>query len=173
MPVVPICRVLTEHGCKIDPSTFYAEVKRAPCARAIRDVEVLVQIRRVHEGSRGGLYGVSKVYHQLRRENVLVQGTPVARCTVECLMRWHGLKGVHQPSAPGSPTRPARGRTESSNTSAGQLSDSVTPPTNAAGYAGPAHAPNGVRHPEPGHHAPTNSEEPSIRPLNVGVCIAV
>ncbi|AZI58394.1 hypothetical protein EH165_09825 [Nakamurella antarctica] len=71
-------------------------MKRAPCARAIRDVEVLAQIRRVHEGSRGGLYGVLKVYHQLHRENVLVQGTPVARCTAERLMRLHGLKGVHR-----------------------------------------------------------------------------
>ena len=70
--VEPICRVLTQHGCKIAPSTYYAARHRAPSARTRRDELVLVEVRRVHKASRGGLYGSLKVYHQLRREKVLV-----------------------------------------------------------------------------------------------------
>ena len=94
--VAPICRVLTEHGCQIAPSTYYAARNRPRSARAVRDEEVLVQVRRVHTASRGGLYGVLKVYHQLRRENILVGGTRIARCTVARVMREHGLKGVRR-----------------------------------------------------------------------------
>ena len=92
--VEPICRVLTEHGCKIAPSTYYAAIKRPPSARALRDEKVLIEIRRVHYAARGGLYGAEKVWRQLARENVTVDGFPVARCTVERLMRANGLVGV-------------------------------------------------------------------------------
>ncbi len=91
--VEPICKVLTEHGAKIAPSTYYAARDRPPSARASRDELVLVEIRRVHTAS-GGRYGARKVYHQLRREAVLVDGSAVARCTVERLMTEHGLRGV-------------------------------------------------------------------------------
>jgi putative transposase len=47
-----------------------------------------VKIRHVH-AEHFGVYGVRKLWHQLRR-----QGIPVARCTVERLMRELGLKGV-------------------------------------------------------------------------------
>jgi len=86
--VEPICRVLSEHGCQIAPSTYWAAVKRPPCSRALRDAELLVQIRRVHE-SNYGVYGVRKVWRQLNRE-----GINVARCTVERLMGRAGLHGV-------------------------------------------------------------------------------
>jgi putative transposase len=92
--VEPICRVLTQHGCKIAPSTYYAARNRVPSARVRRDELVLVEVRRVHKASRGGLYGSLKVYHQLRREKVLVEGSPVARCTIERLMHDAGLRGV-------------------------------------------------------------------------------
>jgi putative transposase len=94
--VEPICRVLTEHGCKIAPSTYYAARGREPSARARRDEQVLVEVRRVHQASRGGLYGSRKVYHQLRREGVMVEGRPVARCTVERVMKDAGLQGVRR-----------------------------------------------------------------------------
>jgi len=55
--VVPICRVLTEHGCPIVPSTYYAGRKRRPCARQVRDEFVLDEVCRVHKASRGGFYG--------------------------------------------------------------------------------------------------------------------
>ena len=94
--VAPICRVLTEHGVPIAPETYYARRRRPRSARAGRDERVLVEIVRVHTAARGGLYGARKVYHQLRREGVLVDGTAVARCTVERLMRTHGLVGVRR-----------------------------------------------------------------------------
>ncbi len=94
--VVPIGRVLTEHGCPIAPSTYYAARSRARSARAVRDELVLDEVCRVHQASRGGLYGARKVYHQLRREGVTVEGSPVARCTVERLMKAAGLKGVRR-----------------------------------------------------------------------------
>ncbi len=86
--VEPICRVLSGHGCQIAPSTYYAAVKRPACARAVRDAELLVQIRRVHADNYG-VYGARKVWRQLHRE-----GITVARCTVERLMRQYGLHGV-------------------------------------------------------------------------------
>jgi len=94
--VAPICRVLTAHGCQIAPSTYYAARDRERSARAFRDELALAEIVRVHEGARGGLYGRRKVYHQLRREGVLVDGRPVAMCTIERLMRTHGLHGVRR-----------------------------------------------------------------------------
>jgi putative transposase len=85
--VEPICRSLG-----IAPSTYYAVKARqaSPSARALRDAELLLEIRRVHERSRG-LYGARKVWLQLRRE-----GVAVARCTVERLMARHGLEGVRR-----------------------------------------------------------------------------
>ena len=89
--VEPICRVLSQHGCQIAPRTYYAAKTRPPSRRAVRDVELLVEIRRVHAASRGGLYGARKVHAQLARE-----GVRVARCTVERLMRSAGLHGVRR-----------------------------------------------------------------------------
>ena len=92
--VAPICRVLSEHGCPIAPQTYYGALRGPPSARAVRDEQVLTQIRRVHEAS-NGLYGARKVYHQLRRDGG-VGGVPVARCTVQRLMREAGLRGVRR-----------------------------------------------------------------------------
>jgi len=90
--VQPICRVLTEHGCKIAPSTYYAARSRAASARSISDGALLVEIKRVHSDPNigRGLY-VAKVWHQLRRENIVA-----ARCTIERLMRLAGLQGVRR-----------------------------------------------------------------------------
>lgn len=89
--VEPMCRVLSQHGVPIAPSTYYAAKARPPSARALRDAELLVEIRRVHFEVGRGLYGARKVWHQLRRE-----GTEVARCTVERLMRAEGLQGARR-----------------------------------------------------------------------------
>jgi putative transposase len=80
--------VLTDAGAKIAPSTYYAARTRPPSARAVRDQELLAEIRRVHRDNYG-VYGARKVWRQLHRE-----GMPVARCTVERLMRADGLAGV-------------------------------------------------------------------------------
>ena len=86
--VEPICKVLP-----IAPSTYHehaarrANPSRLP-ARAQRDAELQVEIRRVFEEN-FCVYGVRKVWHHLRRE-----GVPIARCTVARLMRGMGLAGV-------------------------------------------------------------------------------
>jgi len=88
--VEPICRVLSEHGCKIAPSTYYEAARRAPSARAVRDEQLKAAISRVH-AENYGVYGARKVWLALNR-----QGTPAARCTVERLMRELGLAGARR-----------------------------------------------------------------------------
>ena len=83
--VEPICQVLP-----IAPSTYYDAKSRLPSARALRDEELKVEIRRVYEEN-FGVYGVRKVWRQLHRE-----GVAVARCTVARLMRELGLEGVRR-----------------------------------------------------------------------------
>jgi putative transposase len=77
----------------IAPSTYHerAAQRRDPgrlSKRAKRDEVLKVAVRRVYEAN-FGVYGVRKLWRQLRREQV-----QVARCTVERLMRKMGLKGV-------------------------------------------------------------------------------
>jgi len=86
--VEPICKVLP-----IAPSTYHAHAaKRADpaklSARAKRDVSLKVEVRRV-VAENFEVYGVRKVWRQLRRE-----GFDIARCTVERLMRNMDLRGV-------------------------------------------------------------------------------
>jgi putative transposase len=81
--VEPICRVL-----QVAPSTYYATKARPPSTRAVRDSELVVEIRRVH-AENYSVYGADKVWTQLNRED-----TRVARCTVERLMRQEGLRGA-------------------------------------------------------------------------------
>ena len=86
--VEPICRVL-----QIAPSGYYehraraADATRRP-ARTQRDATLREAVRRVWEAHRR-VYGVRKVWRQLRRE-----GHAVARCTVARLMRAEGLRGI-------------------------------------------------------------------------------
>ncbi|MCS3845019.1 IS3 family transposase [Microbacterium sp. AK031] len=91
--VEPICRVLTEHGVKIAPSSYYAFKKRPASARAVSDAELVVQIERVFWDRKlgRGISGVRKVWRLLAREGVIV-----ARCTVERLMRQQGLRGIRR-----------------------------------------------------------------------------
>jgi putative transposase len=85
--VEPICRVLTEHGCKIAPNTYWVARKRPPSKRARRDAELRVEIQRVYDANMF-VYGADKIWAQLNDE-----GIRVARCTVERLMRVMGLVG--------------------------------------------------------------------------------
>ena len=57
------------------------------CVRAKRDELLMSKIERVWHASIE-VYGADEVWRQLRRE-----GTTVARCTVERLMRSLGLRG--------------------------------------------------------------------------------
>ena len=88
--VEPICKVL-----QIAPSGYrrHAALRREPhrrCARAQRDEALAPQIERVWQTNMQ-VYGADKVWRQLARE-----GTAVARCTVERLMRRQGLRGVRR-----------------------------------------------------------------------------
>ena len=40
--------MLTEFGCQIAPSTYYAALSRPKSAREVRDEELVVEIRRVY-----------------------------------------------------------------------------------------------------------------------------
>ncbi len=81
-------------AARLPQAPNYAARTRGPSARARRDLLVMIEIKRVHQASRGGLYGARKIYQQLLRENILVEDQPVARCTIERLMRNAGLQGV-------------------------------------------------------------------------------
>lgn len=86
--VEPICKVLP-----IAPSTYYlhaarrADPAKVP-ARVQRDEQLCADIQRVWDENRQ-VYGVRKVWRQLRRESIAV-----ARCTVARLMGRLGLRGV-------------------------------------------------------------------------------
>ena len=86
--VEPICKVLP-----IAPSTYHAHVakRRDPAnlsARARQDAALKIEVRRVFDQN-FSVYGVRKVWRQLKRE-----GVDVARCTVSRLMRDMGLQGI-------------------------------------------------------------------------------
>ena len=92
--VEPICRVLTDAGTKIAPSTYYAHRTRPPSARSLSDAATTREIEKVHEDN-FGVYGARKVHAELRR-----QGHPVARCTVARLMQAAGLRGISRAKGP-------------------------------------------------------------------------
>ena len=92
--VEPICKVLTEAGTKIAPSTYYAAKTRPPSARAVSDAATTEVIAQVH-AENYGVYGVRKVHAELNR-----QGHRVARCTVHRLMRAAGLRGISRAKGP-------------------------------------------------------------------------
>jgi transposase InsO family protein len=86
--VEPICKVL-----QIAPSTYYAHAARQadPQRRSQRsktDDVLITHVERVWNEN-FQVYGVRKVWRQLRRERF-----DVARCTVERLMKRLGLRGV-------------------------------------------------------------------------------
>ena len=95
--VEPICRVLTEHGVQIAPSTYYAARNRPPSARAVRDERCWPRSARVHADRElgRGLYGARKVWHQLRRGGGVAVGRWRA-APVERLMRAAGLRGARR-----------------------------------------------------------------------------
>ena len=81
--VEPICREL-----QVAPSSYYAARSRPLSARRVRDEALKVKLQHVH-AEQFGVYGARKLWRQLHRE-----GIPVARCTVERLMRELSRSGV-------------------------------------------------------------------------------
>ena len=83
-----ICRVLP-----IAPSTYYRtkDLESCPEKRSLRsqhDDYYISEIKRIWQDSKCR-YGARKVWQQMKAD-----GLQVARCTVERLMRQHGLQGV-------------------------------------------------------------------------------
>ena len=87
--VEPICTVLTEHGVKIAPSTYYEARKWAPSRRALRDAEVIALIATARQHRFTARFGARKMWLHLRGS-----GHDVARCTVERLMTQQGWAGA-------------------------------------------------------------------------------
>jgi putative transposase len=81
--VEPICRVL-----EVAPSVYYACKARPPSARAIRDAQLKVEIKRVYKAN-FEVYGAEKIWRQLAREGIQTGRDRVAR-----LMRELGIRGV-------------------------------------------------------------------------------
>ena len=86
--VEPICKAV-----QIAPSTYYAHAAKQAdpelrSRRAKTDEALLPQVQRVWSEN-FEVYGVRKVWRQMRREQF-----PVARCTVQRLMNRLGLRGV-------------------------------------------------------------------------------
>jgi transposase InsO family protein len=83
--VEPICAQLP-----IAPQTYYAYKSRLPSTRSLRDEYLRGEILRVFDENYR-VYGAEKIWWQLNRE-----GIPVARCTVERLMRCAGIRGARR-----------------------------------------------------------------------------
>jgi putative transposase len=90
--VESICTVLAELGAPIAPSTYYdaRRAAREPSPRWEREAWLAGEVAQVH-AENYGVYGARKVWAQLNRE-----GVDVARCTIERLMRDHGLAGARR-----------------------------------------------------------------------------
>ena len=89
--------MLSEHGVTIAPRTFYAWAVRAPSKRSLWDATITEVLAGYYEPDEHGrrkpesLYGSLKMWAHLQRE-----GIPVAKSTVERLMRRHGWQGVRR-----------------------------------------------------------------------------
>jgi putative transposase len=108
--VEPICAALRAEGIAVAPSGYYAHKQRQPSRRALSDAALSETIEATFWGrDKGrGVYGARKMLAQLRRDGVTgLEGRPVARCTVERLMRELGLRGVRR-GQPVITTRPDR-----------------------------------------------------------------
>jgi len=82
--------VLTEHGCKIAPSTCYAARSRPRSARAVRDERLKAEISRVWRDN-FEVCGAEKAWRELNRQDITA-----ARCTVQRLMRELGIQGARR-----------------------------------------------------------------------------
>lgn len=89
--------MLSEHGVAIAPRTFYAWASRAASKRSLWDEAITEILAGYYEPDEHGrrppesLYGSLKMWAHLQRE-----GIPVAKCTVERLMRDRGWQGIRR-----------------------------------------------------------------------------
>jgi putative transposase len=80
--------VLSEHGCQVAPSTYYAAKSRPPSARAQRDA-VMIPILLTLWVANYRVYGAHKLWKAARRA-----GHHIGRDQVARLMRSAGIEGV-------------------------------------------------------------------------------
>ena len=100
-----VCTVLTESGCRIAPSTYYAARSRPPSKRSISDAALDERILALREEPFNATLGSRKTWRLL---NSRQEGPRVARCTVERRMRALGLTGAG-PGRTMRTTGPAKG----------------------------------------------------------------
>jgi transposase InsO family protein len=93
--VEPICRALGASA-----SAYYQRKTGARSARSLHDERLLARIREIHAANYYA-YGSRRMWIALRRA-----GEPVARCTVERLMRANGICGAKRRGKPWRTTRP-------------------------------------------------------------------
>jgi putative transposase len=93
--VEPICRTL-----QVSQSAYYRRRTGRRSARSFRDERLLERIRELHAANYYA-YGSRRMWIALRRA-----GEPVARCTVERLMRREGIQGAKRRGKPWRTTRP-------------------------------------------------------------------
>lgn len=100
--VESICRVLTEHGCTIAPSTYYAAKRRqiVPSARAVRDA-AMMQILMVLWVANRKVYGAHKLWIAARNA-----GHDIGRDQVARLMRAMQIQGISRQRNKVFTTRP-------------------------------------------------------------------
>ena len=86
--VEPICAVLSEHGCTIAPSTYYARTKTPVTDAQLEQAYLVNALVDLHRAN-WGVYGVRKLWHAARRA-----GLPVGRDQVGRLMGIAGITGA-------------------------------------------------------------------------------
>jgi putative transposase len=93
--VEPICRTL-----QVSPSAYYQRKTDVRSRRSLRDERLLERIRQLHAANYYA-YGSRRMWIAFNRA-----GEPVARCTVERLMREHGICGAKRRGKPWRTTKP-------------------------------------------------------------------
>jgi putative transposase len=86
--VEPICAVLSEHGCVIAPSTYYARAKTPVTDAELEQADLVNALVDLHRAN-WGVYGVRKLWHAARRA-----GLQVGRDQVGRLMAIAGITGA-------------------------------------------------------------------------------
>ena len=87
--VEPICRTLD-----VSASAYYQRAKSGPSRRGVEDERLLERIREVHAANYYA-YGYRRMWKALGRA-----GEPVARCTVQRLMRANAIQGAKRRGKP-------------------------------------------------------------------------
>ena len=99
--VEAICRTLSATECGFITSRGYRAAKTRPAsARALRDVLLLEEVKRIH-AENCSVYGVRKMHHAMRRA-----GWEIGRDQISRLMKLAGMEGVRRGHKPIT-TRPA------------------------------------------------------------------